>query len=123
MCLVSYGALYQYDYLFLRIFYWFFTTYLLIGNCSRIARCIKWEITLNHFNLLKSDPKKKNCTPLGFSKSLRQFYLLSPFKHYCCRNAASSTPPYGCTSKGQNPYLRLWRTISARKRNYFTDIA
>ena len=65
-------------YLFLRFFIGFSQrTYLSsIGNCSDLTRrCIKWEITLNHFNLpKKSDMKKekKNHT-LHFGNLLKSF--------------------------------------------------
>ena len=112
-------------YLFLRFFIGFSQrTYLSsIGNCSDLTRrCIKWEITLNHFNLpKKSDMKKEKKSYVTLWESLkkllkRQFYhiVLRPSSNIVVATS-SFKPSYGCTltAKGQNPYLRLWRrTIS-----------
>ena len=76
-------------YLFLRFFIGFSQrTYLSsIGNCSDLTRrCIKWEITLNHFNLpKKSDMKKEKKSYVTLWESLkkllkRQFYHLGPLQ-------------------------------------------
>ena len=112
-------------YLFLRFFIGFSQRSYLssIGNCSDLTRrCIKWEITLNHFNLSKkSDMKKKKESYVTLWKSLkkllkRQFYhiVLRPLQTLLLPHPPSSLR-MGCTltAKGQNPYLRLWRrTIS-----------
>ena len=123
-------------YLFLRFFIGFSQRSYLssIGNCSDLTRrCIKWEITLNHFNLpKKSDLKKKSCVTLWESlKKLlkRQFYhiVLRPLQTLLLPHPTSSLR-MGCTltAKGQNPYLRLWRRtiselIARAATTYFTS--
>ena len=108
-----------------------------ISNCSNLTRrCIKWEITLNHFNLpKKSDMKKEKKSYVTLWESLkkllkRQFYhiVLTQTSSNIVVATSSFKPSYGCTltAKGQNPYLRLWRRtiselIARAATTYFTS--
>ena len=124
-------------YLFLRFFIGFSQRSYLssIGNCSDLTRrCIKWEITLNHFNLpKKSDMKKEKKSYVTLWESLKKL-LKRQFYHMVLRPSSNIVvatsyikPSYGLHSNGQRQ-KPLFTTLEenhfrayCKSSNYFTS--